>query len=297
MSDAAAESRRRDGEGSGETRTTQTSDGREVAYAEYGSPAGSPVVCFHGTPGSRVLGELFDGTASERGVRLLAIDRPGYGRSDGWSARELGDTGKFVSPVLVDAGVSSAGVVGFSGGGPHALALAATRPDLVEDVDVVAGSPAPSLVEEPPRVHRVLEFVSRTAPRLLRGLVRGQAWFAARTSPALVVSQYTSSGGAGDVPDAAADVVRRDFVEGVAGRGEGLVTESRLLAEEWDFDLGGIDVEVRLWHGDDDANAPLDGARRLTAELPDAELTVLSDTDHLNTLLDAREQVLERHGE
>ncbi len=278
-----------------ETVTATTATGRTVAYVEYGDPTGTPVVLFHGTPGFRVLGELFAGVARGSDVRLLAIDRPGYGRSDPWPDRSLGDAAAFVDPVLDDAGVPSADVVGFSGGGPHALALAAARPELVETVDVVAGTPPPSLTERQTRVQRVLGRVAEAAPELLSVAVRAQAWLAARTSPAVVVSQYTSDGGEGEVSDFAADVVRRDFVEAVGGHGGALVTESRLLAREWDFALGDVEAPVTLWQGDADRNVPRKGVRRLANELPDAELSVLADADHLNALLRFRENLPDRY--
>ncbi|SFS01855.1 Pimeloyl-ACP methyl ester carboxylesterase [Halomicrobium zhouii] len=288
---AATDDQRRVVEVEDECSTVRTDEGRTIAYAEYGTPGGAPVVFFHGTPGSGVLGELFHSAARESDVRVLAIDRPGYGRSDGWSGRTLADTERFVLPVLDDAGVASAKVVGFSGGGPHALALAATSPERVEAVDLVSASPPPSLVEGTPRTVRVLEILANRVPWLLRGSVRAQAWLAARTSPALVVSQYTSNGGA-DVPGPVAEVVRRDFVAAVAGRGEGLVTESRLLHGEWDVSPGDVDAPVRIWHGDADANVPLDSAHRLADALPNAELTILEDADHLNALLECRTDVL-----
>jgi len=289
---AATDGQRRDVEVGDERSTVRTDDGRSIAYAEYGTASGAPVVFFHGTPGSRVLGELLHDAARESDVRVLSIDRPGYGRSDEWSDRTLADTERFVMPVLDDAGVASARVVGFSGGGPHALALAATSPERIETVDLVSTSAPPSLVEAVPRPVRVLETVSHRAPRLLRGLVRAQAWLAIRTTPSLVVSQYTSDGGAADVPDGAAEVVRRDFVAAVAGRGEGLVTESQLLNSEWDCSPRDVEAQVRLWHGDADANVPLDSAHRLADALPNAELTVLEDVDHLNALLRCRTDVL-----
>lgn len=100
--------------------------GRSVAYAEYGAPAGRPVAVLHGTPGSSRLAGLFAPAAAEQGVRLLAVDRPGYGDSEPWPDRSLADIGSVVTSVLDDAGVDAAGLVGFSGGGPHALAVAAT---------------------------------------------------------------------------------------------------------------------------------------------------------------------------
>ena len=59
-------------------------DGRILAYSKYGSPRGLPIIHCHGTPSSRVEGNLiFDpAMAAELGVRIIVPDRPGMGRSD-----------------------------------------------------------------------------------------------------------------------------------------------------------------------------------------------------------------------
>lgn len=275
-------------------RTVSLGDGRQLSYAEYGGREGRPVVFLHGTPGSRVLARLFDDAARRNGVRLLAPDRPGYGRSSPWPGRTPTDTGEFVDAMLADAGVSRARVVGFSGGGAFALALAATRGELVSELDVISGAAPPSLSRDEPRVQRLLGSLARSTPRLLKGLFRGQAWLADRASPSIVVSQYATEDGRAEIPDDVAELVRRDFVAAFERSRSGAVTELRLLAEEWEVSLSEVHCPVRLWHGGRDANASVDDARRVSERLPNAELTVFEDADHLTALLRSRPRILER---
>jgi pimeloyl-ACP methyl ester carboxylesterase len=273
------------------THTVSITDGRRVAYTEYGDATGRPVVFFHGTPGSRLLGRLFDDDARRAGVRLLAIDRPGYGQSSPWPTRDLTDTGAFVVPVLDDAGVGRADVVGFSGGGPHALALAATHDSRVDHVDVVAGATPPATGETPPP-QRLLETLAARMPTLLRGLFRAQATLAGVLPPAVVVSQYTTAEGRASLPDDVAALVARDFAEAFARTRRGVVTEIRLLSEQWPFSLPALDDPVTLWHGTGDTNVPVESVRRLRDRLPDARLSVFEDADHLTTLLRSRSAIV-----
>jgi pimeloyl-ACP methyl ester carboxylesterase len=74
------------------------------------------------------------------------------------------------------------------------------------------------------------------------------------------------------------------------------VTEFRNAATDWGFRLDDVEADARFWHGEDDANVPLGGVRRLVAEVPTASLTVLDDADHLHTLLRSVPDVLARHG-
>lgn len=274
-------------------RTVPMNGNRTVTYAEYGATDGTPVALFHGTPGSHVLGELYHEEARRRDVRLLAIDRPGYADSTPWPERTPTDTGEYASAVLDDAGVSRVGVVAFSGGSAHALGLAATRSELVTEVDLVSGATPPSLQPSMPTVVRLLATVAERTPHLLSATTRGQAWIAKHGSTPVVVGRYTSD--ASEIPSEEAEIVERDFVTAVEGRQSGFVTESRLAAREWDFSPTDVERPVRLWHGERDGNVPVESARRLAERLPNAEIRVFDGADHLTALLRSRSQVLERH--
>lgn len=279
---------------SAHVRTVSIGDDRRVAYAEYGVADGRPCLFLHGTPGSRLLGRLFDDAAHRADVRLLAIDRPGYGRSAPWPTRTLPTTPAFVGPVLDDAGVDRVDVVGFSGGGAHAFALAANAPDRVGTVDVVSGAVPPSLASGTPPARRLLERLATTAPTVLGALFRGQAWLADALTPAAVVAAYTTAEGRAALPPDVAALVARDFVEAVTRTRRGAITELRVLGRPWGVSLDRIDRPVRLWHGGDDANVPVDGVRTLRDRLPDARLTVFEDADHLTALIGDRAAILDR---
>jgi pimeloyl-ACP methyl ester carboxylesterase len=276
-----------------ESRTTfaRSDDHRRIAYAEYGDPDGIPVVFFHGTPGSRLSGRLLHPAAAERGVRVLAVDRPGYGRSPPWDDRSFLDAGAFLAPVLDDVGVRDAHLVAFSGGSPHALAAAIAAPDRVAGVDVIAGATPPAVSEETPRTQRLLGTLAARTPIALRGLLRGQAWLAARLDPSVVVSQYTADGGADVIPDAVAEGVRADFLEAFARSRRGAVAEFAMLAADWGIPVSEIGTDVRLRHGEADTNVPIGDVRRFASRIPTASLRVLEGDDHLGSLLSSAPDV------
>ena len=61
--------------------TVELTDGRTVGFVDYGDPSGTAVLWCHGGPGSRLEPASSARAAGDVGLRLVGIDRPGYGLS------------------------------------------------------------------------------------------------------------------------------------------------------------------------------------------------------------------------
>ena len=109
-------------------------DGRTVGFATYGPDAGTPVVWCHGGPGSRLEPAGFEPFLDELGLRLIGIDRPGYGLSSLRPGRSIADWVPDGVAVVDALGVDRVFAVGVSTGGAYVLALAAMVPDRVQAV-------------------------------------------------------------------------------------------------------------------------------------------------------------------
>src|SRR5258706_15083022 len=101
----------------------ELADGRRIALAEWGDPAGRPVFLFQGTPGSRLYNPDVE-TGNAAGVRLLCPDRPGYGGCHREGGRSVLDWAFDVGEVADALGIDRFPVVGWSSGGQFALACA-----------------------------------------------------------------------------------------------------------------------------------------------------------------------------
>lgn len=104
---------------------------------------GFPVVWHHGTGNTGEPPRPLLAAAARLGLRLVGFDRPGYGGSSAFPGRSVADVAGLAAAVADHVGSTRFAVMGHSGGGPHALACAALRPDRVTAVVAVSG-PAPS---------------------------------------------------------------------------------------------------------------------------------------------------------
>src|SRR5512139_3720722 len=113
---------RADMAGSSAIRHIQLRDRRSLSCAEYGDPQGKPVLFFHGTPSSRLFRHPDDSIAASLGVRLITVDRPGFGLSDPKPGRILLDWTDDVIELADAFKIERFAVAGVSGGGPYAAA-------------------------------------------------------------------------------------------------------------------------------------------------------------------------------
>ncbi|MFB6153719.1 MAG: alpha/beta fold hydrolase [Halodesulfurarchaeum sp.] len=272
-------------------RTVEAENGRTVAWRSVGDPEGTPALFLHGTPGSAELASLYAEAAADRGVLIVAPDRPGYGDSPPWPDWQPRNAGVALAPVLDAIDVTAAPVIAFSGGAPFALGLAAERPARVASLTLVSAASPHGMGETLPRQLRLLGSLARAVPRLsgvaywLQGALAGRR-------PAAAVDQLTT--GDRSVEASIAETVGQDIQTGLAGSRAGAVAESRLFGKSWDLPLSDIEADTVLYHGTADTNAPLSGAAALAETLPNATLSRVAGADHLGTLTRTRAEVLER---
>lgn len=117
-------------------------DGRSVRVRELGADPGSPVVHVHGIPGACIEFAHHESLLVELNVRLVSIERPGYGASDPARLASPAAWAADLEAVTDALGLGPFSLLGFSGGGVFALAGAAALQDRVDRVAVV-GCPAP----------------------------------------------------------------------------------------------------------------------------------------------------------
>ena len=147
-----------------ETRLFDLADGRELAWIEYGSPDGVPVVAFHGSPGTRHFFVPLAEVAARKGVRLIAPDRPGYGHSTYHPNRTFETWARDVARLVDHLGVDRFAVVGHSSGGPTAAGCARFLSDRLLGCAIVSGPAPPEATVSKHGMLRTNQMAQRFAP-------------------------------------------------------------------------------------------------------------------------------------
>ena len=256
-------------------------DGRRLAYAEHGDPAGSPAFYFHGTPGSRLEGRLLGDAAVRHGVRLIAVDRPGYGRSDYKRGRKLIDWPDDVADTADALGIDRFAVIGLSGGGPHAQALAARMPDRVTSATIVSGAGSPEAALD--GLTGVKRFFTRIAlawtPWLAFWAALWAAFWAPRTQ-AWMMPRFVDRNVMRNKEAREAFVV--DVKEALRQGAGAMRQDLVMFARPWHVEPRDVGrVPVRLWHGEADRVVPVTIGRYYAREIPGCLATFFPGEEHL----------------
>ena len=140
-------------------------DGRRLGFDDVGDAEGPVVFYLHGFGSSRVVRHPDDHIATELGIRLIAVDRPGIGLSTGAPGRRLLDWPGDVEQLADRLGIESFAVLGWSGGGPYALACGWSLPDRVDRIGLIsAAAPLTPGADYMLRRHRVRPGRRTTRP-------------------------------------------------------------------------------------------------------------------------------------
>ncbi len=244
-------------------------DGRILGYALWGSPEGEPVLLCHGAPASRMFSPDPDVTAA-LGLRLITVDRPGYGHSTGQPGRRLADWPADVSELMESLGVHSFSIVAHSSGGPYALACAAAMSAVHRVVLVSCVAPPEAPASDEPQTAEAepeLADLARTDPERARALIAASvSWLAddpdrflllPRPEPDVILLQDPQ------IKMMFTATIREAVRQGV----EAYAVDEVLCLRPWGIPLDHLDCDISIWHGVQDGVVPVSDAHTLAGLL------------------------------
>lgn len=262
------------------------SDGRVLSYREYGRSEGEPLFYFHGYPSSLLEVETFGGErlAEEMNLHLIAIDRPGYGESDGQKNRTLKDWSQDVVEVADGLGWGKFSVLGYSGGGPFALGCANWIPLRLKKVLVISGmgpANAPLFREAP-------AWTLLKGPGFMRSMIMMGMKKMLDKDPDKFITSMNKN-----LPPIDKEMMKRselsqNFIsiikQALMVSSKGALQDAAILRSDWGFSLDGVLHPVDLWHGGQDHNVRFESAEYVASQLPHCETHYFPEEGHISLI-------------
>jgi pimeloyl-ACP methyl ester carboxylesterase len=270
--------------------TVTTPEGRRLEVRIAGPEGGPTVVAHPGTPDDARLKSDIRSAGAERRVRHVSYARPGYLESDRHEGRSVASCAADVRAIADALDIDRFHVVGWSGGGPHALACASLLRDRVISAATVAGAaPHDGLgldwsagmgdenVEE-------LGLAEQGADQLLPFLEREAEEIRGSTPEDLLrilgdlVSEPDRAFLSGDYAEESLAGLQNALSNGVLG----WLDDDLAFIRPWGFDLDSISVPVSIWQGREDRFVPITHGEWLAEHVRRARSHLLENEGHIS---------------
>jgi len=277
-------------------------DGRRLDVLVAGPVDGTPLVFHYGTPSGAVPYPPMVDTAARHGLRTMVYSRPGYAGSTPQPDRTVAHAAADTAAILDALGAGSFVTLGWSGGGPHALACAALLPSRCAAAASLAGvAPfgAPGLDWLVGMgLDNLEEFGAAAAgePALVAYLTEQAAALAAirgdDVAQALgdLISEVDRRQLTGAFAEFLAASFRRAVSHGIAGWRD----DDLAFVRDWGFALpdASRSTPVAIWQGGQDRMVPYAHGEWLAANLPGARAHLLPAEGHLSLVVGSFEEIV-----
>lgn len=271
-------------------------DGRILSYAEYGDPTGKPLFFFHGGNDSRLEAAILDETAQQMGVRVIAPDRPGYGRSTFQPNRTFLDWPADVLALADALQLPRFAVVGHSGGGPHAAAVAYAVPERLTGVALISSAAPPGSINKGMHpLFRLINFFMGSSPKLHRRITEQTAVQVQETPETFFLQWGRMSPADGRLFQSrpvVREMIATEMQEALHQGIDAILQEHPLYKRPWGFELAAITLPVHVWHGLADAQAAPAWSTYLADHIPQAVPHYVPDEGHFSILANCQADIL-----
>ena len=263
-------------------------DGRELEILDNGINSDQAIIFHHGTPGHATAWLSWLDEAAAAGVRALSYSRAGYGTSDRNPGRSVISINSDIAQVLDGKGINKFVAIGWSGGGPHALAntfeprnvgaisLAGVGAFGVDDLNFLEGMG--------PENHD--EFgAALKGEAVITQWMNDNAMAMKNVSGNDIREAFGGLIGDADkevLEGATADAMAATMRSGLAVSFDGWIDDDLVFIKHWGFDLAAITKPVILWQGDQDLMVPHAHSHWLEKHIPTAKLTFIPGHGHIS---------------
>ena len=263
-------------------------DGRQLGYITLGS--GKPLLYFHGTASSRLEVLLLEELA-KNGLRLIGVDRPGYGIST-FKERSLTSFNLDINSLMDYLGIKKFGILGWSGGSIFALAYLAFFPDRITRT-VVAASPSlpfdASKAHNMPLARYIMQLpmvgeiaLNRMRSQVLKANGNIAAFLNSRQGKQMLNGCSSSDLKFFSDPPWVSLLYRsmaEAFRQGTFGV-KAVLGEHKLFLKPWTFHFSVPNDKLRIWHGSEDKTCPVSNAYALSRSVGSGQLEIFEGYGH-----------------
>jgi len=262
-------------------------DGRNLSFLEGGPEDGAPVLFFHGFGASKQAIPHDTSTLFEKGVRLIAIDRPGTGGSSIKENFTIQDFARDVDFLIQEKKYKTVSLFGWSAGGLYALSYAALFPEKIKNIALV--SSAIPLNDKNaslflPSNWKVVIFTNKYLPFFSKRFLRKQAQGFIQNPDKFFKALLSQMRGT-DKKMAADPVLKiqllKSATEGYAHEGMGIFYDTTALCKSVYSSLDTINVPVTIWQGAEDIIWTIKTSGYLKDNIKNSTLKIVKGAGHL----------------
>lgn len=265
-------------------------DGRQLGYHIIGE--GKPVFYFHGTASSRLEVLLLRELATAN-LKIIGVDRPGYGLSTYAPRKSLRDFAYDADLLAEHLKLEKAALLGWSGGGVFAIAYASLFPERVTKA-VVVGAPAlpfdVSAAHNTPfaRFAMKLPYLGTIALKRMRSQVlkanKNIDGFLKSKALKRMLKGWSEEDAKFFSDKAWLALMYESMAEAFRQGNQGVkavLQEHQLFTKTWDVPLSRISPgKVFVWQGACDKTCRVDNAIRIARDVPGAHLEIFEGKGH-----------------
>ena len=275
-------------------------DGRELEILDNGINSELAIIFHHGTPGHASAWTSWLAEAALHGIRAISYSRAGYGTSDRNPGRSVISINSDISQILDAKNITKFVSIGWSGGGPHALANTFDHRNVaaisLAGVGAFGASDLSFLEGMGPENHD--EFGAA-----LKGEAVITQWMNENAQPMKQVTgadiRDAFGGLIGDADKAVlegvvADEMAATMRNGLAVSFDGWIDDDLVFVKPWGFELSNITKPVILWQGDDDFMVPHAHSYWLEKHIPTARLSFIPGHGHISLVEKYKQEILKQ---
>jgi pimeloyl-ACP methyl ester carboxylesterase len=235
-------------------------------------------------------------------VCFIGIDRPGYGRSSPLRRYKIIDLPALVEELTDFLEIKRFIALGYSGGGPFALACGALIPERISALGVVSGvGPAKIGSEGMHEANRKKFELAQRFPGIARFLLT-KAFSSLQQRPENLEGQLSTIWQ--QMPEVDRETLEdKNYAAGILSVTKdaisqsvaGWVCEEILMTLPWSFELNEVKCKnVFLWHGGMDRNVPLSMGKAVAQHLPQCSAVIYPDEGHLSLLYNHGAEIINK---